>query len=206
MAGGWAPRCFRACPGKAGQKRFFSLSRLGSFNVFQSESMTLSGDDRVRITKNLKSQGKTFRNNELHTVTTIEDGKITLDGAEIIPTGGLHFDQGFVVTSHASQGKTVDQVIVSVPVDSFSQANEAQFYVSMSRAREAMHLFTDSKVALREAVTRPSNRLSPLELIAGEATEVVARMQSASRHLHSLNKRQLRGQNMDRPEERGMER
>jgi hypothetical protein len=30
-----------------------------------------------------------------------------------------------------------------------------------------MHLFTDSKVALREAVTRKSARLSPWELIAG---------------------------------------
>ena len=54
-----------------------------------------------------------------------------------------------------------------MPVESFSQANEAQFYVSMSRARKAMHLFTDSKVALREAVTRKSARLSPWELIAG---------------------------------------
>ena len=29
-----------------------------------------------------------------------------------------------------------------------------------------MHLFTDSKIALREAVTRKSTRLSPWELIA----------------------------------------
>jgi hypothetical protein len=28
-----------------------------------------------------------------------------------------------------------------------------------------MHVFTDSKVALREAVTRPSNRLSSWELL-----------------------------------------
>ena len=34
----------------------------------------------------------------------------------------------------------------------------------MSRARHAMHLFTDSIVALREAVCRPSERLSTLEL------------------------------------------
>ena len=47
----------------------------------------------------------------------------------------MHLDQGIAVTSHASQAKTVDQVIVSVPVRAFSQANEAQFYLSMSRAR-----------------------------------------------------------------------
>jgi hypothetical protein len=40
-----------------------------------------------------------------------------------------------------------------VPVRAFSHANEAQFYVSMSRARFAMHVFTDSKLALRDAVT-----------------------------------------------------
>ena len=71
-----------------------------------------------------------------------------------------------MVTSHASQGKTVDQVIVSVPVSAFSQANQAQFYVSMSRARASMHLFTDSKAALKEAVMRPSERLSPYEFIS----------------------------------------
>jgi hypothetical protein len=54
---------------------------------------------------------------------------------------------------------------VSVPVSAFSQANQAQFYVSMSRARRAMHLYTDSKAALKEAVMRPSQRLSPTEVI-----------------------------------------
>jgi len=39
-----------------------------------------------------------------------------------------------VVTGHAAQGKTVDQVIASVPITAFGQANEAQFYVTMSRA------------------------------------------------------------------------
>jgi hypothetical protein len=52
-----------------------------------------------------------------------------------------------------------------VPVRAFSQVNEAQFYVSMSRARWAMHVFTDSKIALRDAVTRPSKRLSSWGLL-----------------------------------------
>jgi ATP-dependent exoDNAse (exonuclease V) alpha subunit len=53
-----------------------------------------------------------------------------------------------------------------VPVAAFSQATQAQFYVSMSRARALMHLFTDSKLALKEAVMRPSERLSPCEVIS----------------------------------------
>jgi ATP-dependent exoDNAse (exonuclease V) alpha subunit len=183
-----------------GRTRFFSLSRAGSFNVFEPQSIPLAVGDRVRITKNYKSRGKQFRNNELHTVTGIEEGNIKLDETDIMPRGGLHIDQGFVVTSHAAQGKTVDQVIVSVPVDSFSQANEAQFYVSMSRAREAMHLFTDSKVALREAVTRPSSRISPVEMINSEEIGI---LQSASKYLRSFRHGERQRQ---KDQERGMER
>ena len=99
-------------------------------------------------------------------MVSIDEGKIIFDKGEIVRNGApLHLDQGIAVTSHASQAKTVDQVIVSVPVRAFSQANEAQFYVSMSRARFAMHVFTDSKVALRDAVTLPSKRLSSWELL-----------------------------------------
>jgi hypothetical protein len=39
----------------------------------------------------------------------------------------------------------------------------------MSRARFAMPVFTDSKIALRDAVTRPSKRLSSWEVL--DATE-----------------------------------
>jgi hypothetical protein len=44
-----------------------------------------------------------------------------------------------------------------------------------------MHLYTDSKAALKEAVMRPSERLSPLELLEGIKSEwvSVAEMQYA---------------------------
>ena len=134
--------------------------------MFEREKISLSIDDRIRFTKNVKHRGQKFLNNDLRTVVGIDEAKIIFDKGEIIRNGAsLHLDQGIAVTSHASQAKTVDQVIVSVPVRAFSQANEAQFYVSMSRARFAMHVFTDSKVALQEAVTRPSKRLSSWELL-----------------------------------------
>jgi hypothetical protein len=116
----------------------------------------------------------------------------TINGEHIVLTnnrmincqGALHLDQGIAVTSYAAQGKTVDHVIVSVPVAAFSKASEAHFYVSISRARASVHLFTDSKVALKEAVTRPSERLSPYEVISkdgncGNWKDVVVAMHSA---------------------------
>jgi hypothetical protein len=101
---------------------------------------------------------------------------------------------------------------VSVPVESFSQANEAQFYVLMSRAGKAMHLFTDSKAALREAVTRKSARLSLLELIAGgngdhTDKELFAKLVRASNGQKKINghsigqiKRDDRGHEIPEPE------
>jgi conjugative relaxase-like TrwC/TraI family protein len=150
--------------GKDGIEKQLPLEQARTFSVFERERIALSIGDRIRFTKNVKHRGQKFLNNELRTVLDIHEGKIIFDKGEIIRNAALHLDQGIAVTSHASQAKTVDQVIVSVPVRAFSQANEAQFYVSMSRARFAMHVFTDSKVALRDAVTRPSKRLSSWEL------------------------------------------
>ena len=142
------------------------------FSVFEREKICIAIGDRIRFTKNVKRGGQKFLNNELRTVVSIDEGKIIFDKGELVRKGAaLHLDQGIAVTSHASQAKTVDQVIASVPVRSFSQANEAQFYVSMSRAKWAMHVFTDSKVALRDAVTRPSKRLSSWELVDGGEKE-----------------------------------
>ena len=157
---------------KDGVEKELPLDQAGKFSVYKREKITLSIGDRIRFTKNFKQRGQSFLNNDLRTVTGIDESKIIFDKGEIVRNGAaLHIDQGIAVTSHASQAKTVDQVIVSMPVRSFNQANEAQFYVSMSRARWAMHIFTDSKVALREAVTRPSKRLSSWELLDGDGKD-----------------------------------
>jgi hypothetical protein len=157
---------------KDGQARILPLPQAKSFNVYTQEAVSLAVGDTLRITKNFRVGTSRFRNNELCTVTAIDRESITVDDGRVIKrSGSLHLDQGIAATSHPSQGKTVDQVIVSVPVAAFSQTNEAQFYVSMSRARHAMHLYTDSKAALKEAVMRPSERLSPLELLEGTKSE-----------------------------------
>ena len=156
-----------------GQQRRLPLSKAQTFDVYRTEQLSVAVGDQLRVTKNFKSGGKKYRNNQLVIVTGVGEGKIMIgEDKDVIPTlSALHLDQGVAVTSHAAQGKTVDQVIVSVPVEAFSQVSQEQLYVSMSRARHAMHLVTDNKVALRAAVTRSSKRLSPWELINGVEPE-----------------------------------
>ena len=116
--------------GKDGFEKQLPLEHARNLSVFEREKIKLSIGDRIRFTKNVKHRGQQFLNNELLTVVGIDEGKIIFDTGEIIHNGAsLHLDQGIAVTSHGSQAKTVDQVIVGVPVRAFSQANEAQFYV-----------------------------------------------------------------------------
>jgi hypothetical protein len=73
---------------------------------------------------------------------------------------GARIDQGVCITSHASQCRTVDQVVV------LADGSDAKgWYVSLSRAREAMHVYTRNKAALRQSVMHPGERKSVWELV-----------------------------------------
>ncbi|MBV9488388.1 MAG: AAA family ATPase, partial [Verrucomicrobia bacterium] len=150
---------------RGGQEKLLSFNQAGRFSVYEPEQLRLAAGDQIRLTKNFRQGAEAYRNNEFCTVAAVEEGKITLTDGREIAGERFHVDQGFCVTSHASQGRTVDVLIASVPVNAFAQVNETQLYVTMSRARESMHLFTDCKEALREAVCRPGHRLSPYELM-----------------------------------------
>jgi hypothetical protein len=73
---------------------------------------------------------------------------------------GARIDQGVCITSYASQCRTVDQVVV-LP----DGADAKGWYVSLSRARKAMHVYTHDKAALRQSVMYPGERTSVWELL-----------------------------------------
>src|SRR6266404_675775 len=73
---------------------------------------------------------------------------------------GARIDQGVCITSHASQCRTVDQVVV-LP----DGADAKGWYVSLSRARDSMHVCTRDKAALRQSVMYPGERKSVWELV-----------------------------------------
>jgi hypothetical protein len=150
-----------------GRQTLLPLSQAKSFEVYSEEELPLAAGDFVRITKNFRCGRARFTNNELCSVSSIDAcGIHPADGRIIKTDQALHLDQGIAVTSHASQGKTVDQVIVSVPVSAFSQANEAQFYVlrvdvSGSDRDASLHGFESSAQRSSDAANA---RLSPSEL------------------------------------------
>ena len=82
--------------GKDGAEKQLPLDQTRNFSVFEREQIALSIGDRVRFTKNVKHRGPKFLNNELRTVVSIDDGKITFDKRimYLLFTDGLRYDAG----------------------------------------------------------------------------------------------------------------
>jgi hypothetical protein len=77
-----------------------------------------------------------------------------------------HLSNGYCVTSHAAQGKTVDRVFIAENAWSTRVAgSREQFYVSVSRGREEVKIYTDDKQALLEGIAPSAARLTAHELI-----------------------------------------
>ncbi|AMV24230.1 Multifunctional conjugation protein TraI [Gemmata sp. SH-PL17] len=146
------------------------LDQAARFQVFRPNELILAPGDRVRVTKGGKTKdGHKLENGGLFTVSGFtRAGNIRLDNGWIVDRDYGHLSHGYVATSHASQGKTVDRVMVAQSSRSGAAASREQFYVSASRARQQMTVYTDDKEVLREAIGHSADRLSATELVRSE--------------------------------------
>jgi hypothetical protein len=164
-----------------GSKAMLPFSEVKKFQLYHTEKLSLSEGDKLRITMNgytqetkrglLGRKGKDRLNNgavyEVEGFT--KTGDIKLANGFVIPKNYGGLTHGYVVTSHASQGKTVDAALVALGSESFAAANREQLYVSLSRGREAVRIYTDDKAAMMDAVQDSSARLSATELMGSQA-------------------------------------
>ena len=136
------------------------------FTLFHPQAIGLTAGDRIRITRNGSAGNHRLNNGDSFTVKGFTDqGDIQLDNGWTLPKDYGHVAYGFVSTSHASQGKTVDRVFIGQSADSFGASSKEQFYVSVSRGREQALIFTDDKQDLFKAIDRSDERLSGTELV-----------------------------------------
>jgi conjugative relaxase-like TrwC/TraI family protein len=140
------------------------------FQVYQKKTISLTVGDQVRVTENSYSLEKGRLNNgEIRQVTDIkESGEIVLDGKYTLPRDSGCLTHGYCTTSHSSQGKTVDCVIIAESEESLPAASLEQFYVSLSRGRHSVVVFTHNKEELMNAVQRLDHRLSAHDIGAAK--------------------------------------
>ncbi len=144
---------------------------LDAINVCRPQPLALCRGDRLQLKANaVTSAGAKLANGEIVTVSKIKgSGEIVLADGRTLPASYRQFVRGYAVTSYGSQGKTVDHVLLA---DSASRAatNAQQWYVSISRGRKSVRIFTPDRVALRRHITRSGDRPLALDL-AGNPQE-----------------------------------
>lgn len=150
--------------------RFVTVSNkmLDRISVCQTRDIAVASGDRLHLKANRKlASGGRVTNGELVAVKSVRgDGSIELADGRVLDASFREFLLGYAVTSYGSQGKTVDYVLFS---DSTIKAatNAQQWYVTISRGRRGIRIFTPDKEQLRENVTRSGHRPLAMELAAG---------------------------------------
>ena len=165
--------------------RHIPLTHLDHINVCRERALALSPGDRLQLKANSASiDGRKFANGEVVSVAQIKSsGAIRLADGRILPPNYRQFLRGYAVTSYGSQGKTVDHVLFS---DSAIRAatNSQQWYVTISRGRKSIQIFTPDKDQLRHAIIRSGERELALDLLSARARRYGVRQQV----LHSVRR------------------
>src|SRR5688500_4657792 len=126
----------------------YNPTRLSGVNVYTEGERLFAEGDRIQFRAPFAE--KRIVNGELGTITKIEQNQIHggLDSEREItfdPERFRHIDHGYAVTSHSSQGLTVDRVILNADTqESVRLLNDRMAYVALSRARDDALIYTDS--------------------------------------------------------------
>ena len=149
-----------------GRIRHVPRTQVGHLTVCRAYTMALSPGDRLQLKANaLSPDGRKLANGEVVTVERVKpNGAIRLADGRTLPPHYRHFMRGYAVTSYGSQGKTVDHVLFS---DSAvrTATNAQQWYVTISRGRKSIKIFTPDKDQLRHAILRSGERELALDLL-----------------------------------------
>ncbi len=148
------------------------------FEVYRPAQLALAAGDRVRVTAGGKTKDGKHRlsNGSLLTVQGFNKrGDIVVDHGWVIDRDFGHLTHGYVVTSHASQGVTVDKVFVGVSSQSFPATYQRTAYVAVTRGKEQAQIFTDDRTELLKAITRPDEPMSATELSRTESAKPTLR-------------------------------
>jgi conjugative relaxase-like TrwC/TraI family protein len=150
-----------------GRELTYNPQRLSGVSVYREAQREFAEGDRIQFRAPFTE--KRIANGELATIVKIGDEELTValeSGREVsFETEKFrHLDHGYAVTSHSSQGTTVDRVLINADTsESRVLLNDRMAYVAVSRAREDAIIYTDSIEALRGALDRRVDKEMALE-------------------------------------------
>jgi hypothetical protein len=168
------------------------LSEAAKFSIFRPEKINLAVGDIIRFTSTVKAHDgdkEPFRNGTAHTIAEITDaGNIRLDNGRVISGSAGFIRHGLCETSFGSQGRTVQRAFIGMSASSIPAISQEQMYVSSSRAKQAMTLYTDDKDAILTAMQRSSQKLAALDIAQSKPNPKLPRRKRLERE-HTRKRR-----------------
>jgi conjugative relaxase-like TrwC/TraI family protein len=152
-----------------GESANYDPRRLTGVSVYRELVQEFSVGDRIQFTAPDKSL--CTANRDLAIIESIaSDGLITarLDNnrrVEFNAQQHRHFDHGYAVTSHSSQGLTAERVLINADTGVHPDLLNSRFgYVSISRASHEATLYTNDMLRLNPQLSTDVSKTSALEI------------------------------------------
>ena len=179
-----------------GQAVTYDPKRLKGVNVYREDQKDFATGDRLQFTAKVKELG--VNNRDLGTVTKLESGQITvqMDGksertVRFDPAQMRHFDHGYAVTSHVSQGLTEGRVIANIDTEtSRSLINTRLAYVAISRAEHDARIYTNDAEALGARLSTDVSKSSAVDF-RRSTPQVSQEMTTAKMHEYAAPNHRL---------------
>lgn len=167
-----------------GSQVAYNPARLRGIDAYTEAERRFSVRDRIQFTA--PQQELHIANRALGTIDQIApDGSMTarMDSGKTIsfdPALTRHFDHGYAVTSHSSQGLTADRVLVHVDHAAHPDLVNSRFaYVSVSRAAFEARIFTDDATRLTARLSTDIDKTAAVDFSQAVAkTSVEQSLQS----------------------------
>jgi ATP-dependent exoDNAse (exonuclease V) alpha subunit len=153
-----------------GEQVTYDPSRLRGISAYREIEREFAIGDRVQLTAPNRELG--VANRDLGTLQQIgEEGRLTVrmdsDKEKTItfdPREMRHFDHGYAVTSHSSQGLTSERVLVNMDIEVHPELISQRFaYVSVSRASHDAQIYTNNAATLAERLSHDVSKESAID-------------------------------------------
>ena len=153
-----------------GQQVTYDPKRLHGIAAYREIARDFAEGDRLQFT--VSKPDMDIKNRDLGTVERIDGTNMTvrMDGDKArtltFDTSEMrHFDHGYAVTSHSSQGLTTDRVLVNMDTKAHPELINTRFaYVSVSRASEDARIYTNDATTLAERLSTDISKASAVEV------------------------------------------
>jgi len=150
-----------------GQQVTYDPSRLRGIAAYREIEREFATGDKIQFTA--PQRDLRVANRDLATIQHIgDDGKVSvrMDGAKdrIVRFDAdqmRHFDHGYAVTSHSSQGLTSERVLVNMDTEVHPELMSNRFaYVSVSRASHDAQIYTNNAASLTASLSHDVSKAS----------------------------------------------